>query len=131
MTQRLTKEQSQHLIKLGVPKQLASEIQEFDDDFSKWTHNGDPIFTLDDMFKVVPEKLDEHPWFLNIEFERRNRVTAGYKGSGSTWDYHKHRWPHGKTLIEALYELACWYYGIWVNQKIQSTFSNQEQYAEE
>ena len=107
MRTKLTTEQSLHLVKLGVPTEMASEIEEYDDSISQWTHRGAPIFTLTDILDILPKEIEQNNKSYNL-------VILGFD---SYWyaDY-----VHGKhylsliseyELIDALYELICWYYG--------------------
>lgn len=66
MKDKLTKEQSAHLISLGVPKEKAtgnySEIEIFDY----------PVFTLTDILEILPKEIDYYnrPCELSIWFNR-------------------------------------------------------------
>lgn len=112
MKTELTKEQSQHLIDLGVPKEKASDIEEYSDPVSQWTHRGAPIFKLEDFLngEILPKEIDD-----------RNRIIeSGPRGHFAYYIgiYGAIGWkPAEEELIDALYELACWYYGEYLKSK--------------
>lgn len=105
MKTKLTIEQSQRLIELGVDPSKASEVKEFDDELSQWTHRGSPIFTLTDILSLLPTEIMIH----------RNGDTLGMI-------YHCGQWRAGYSheaiycdhtkvapeLIDALFELLVW-----------------------
>lgn len=109
MKDKLTIEQSALLIAFGVSSDKASEIEEYKDDVSQWTHRGAPIFTLNDVLKLLPKEIysDEREilYFLTISMDKY-RCYVRYKNLS----YCKNFGPtkHAPELIDALYELLCW-----------------------
>lgn len=114
MKTRLTREESQHLIDLGVPKEKASDIEEYNDPISQWTHRGAPIFKLED--------------FLNGEILPKNLNPDKLIDFSFSWNSNKELWlacylfvhhsiKHAEELIDALYQLACWYYGEYLKSE--------------
>lgn len=105
---KLTAEQSKHLISLGVPKSLASELQEWDDDVSKWTHRGDPIFTLTNLLGILPKEIDEEwtTFYFTITTWEGKWDVNYYSKSAETYLTSI---PDKEELIDAVYELLCWY----------------------
>ena len=136
MKTRLTKEQSQHLIDLGVPKELASEtVKVFDeDDTLSYTC---PIFKLEDFLngEILPKEIEKHnkKWRLFMSFipaidDVSEEWIVGYKGYPLTHkglsneEYQEildseFKFELAKELIDALYQLACWYYGEYLKSK--------------
>ena len=145
MKTELTKEQSQHLIDLGVPKEKASKvawarITDFKGDkipeneqmrgvgdkpFSMM-HVGfesfktDDIFTLEDFLNgdILPKEIVYYEDY-NSEF------TLQWNCSIQKWDvgymYNTGFWKKTRysfeELIDGLYKLACWYYGEYLKNK--------------
>ncbi|MCH5167569.1 MAG: hypothetical protein J1F35_06700 [Erysipelotrichales bacterium] len=126
MKTRLTTEQSQHLIGLGVPKEKASgiNIDNFDSMIllaaeAIGNGNGDktirslssPIFQLDDFLngEILPKEIsyDNKLYELHIDWMNSAWWTSyqwdGIKGS-STLECKS------EELIDALYKLTCGYY---------------------
>lgn len=109
MKDRLNPEESQRLIELGVDPSKASEVKEFDDELSQWTHRGNPIFTLADVLSLLPKEIYSEArditYYLTIEtrpFGSSVRyANPGYRKSfGPTKSFPE--------LIDALFELLCW-----------------------
>ena len=111
MKTQLTAEQSAKLIELGVSSLRASEIKEYDDEVSRWTHRGDPIFTLIDILNILPKEIkrsnynsytfsivaDNHYW--NVEY----RYWRGDYAENDTLALFE-----SEELIDALYSLLVW-----------------------
>lgn len=105
MKTELTTEQSLHLIELGVPKEKASELQEWEDDLSKWTHRGDPIFTLTDLLEILPKeiKIENKEYRLITEFSSQYTFAFYYRGNTPSLGRQLN-----EEFIDALYELTVW-----------------------
>ena len=101
MKTQLTKEQSQHLIDLGVPKEKTSQ-----EDWTSYSPIGVgfryPIFTLTDLLEVLPKEIEgeEYVEYLRIGYTTDRKWQCYYT---CFEDYF-----YGKELIDALYELAYW-----------------------
>lgn len=129
----LTKEQSQHLISLGVPKEKASGINT--DNFDNIillaaeaiaNGNGDktirslssPIFKLEDFLngEILPKEIETKNGDVWLDIQMMNDgvcVSYEYTGHGGCIGYGE-----GDELIDALYSLACWYYGEYLKREI-------------
>lgn len=110
----LTHKQSQHLFDIGVPKEAANIKED--------TH-GPALFTLTDLLKLLPTKLNnrDDTYIFKIE---------GDKCSEDYWvSYYHYKRLYGnlmpmciyaraeKELIDALYYTVIWYYSkVWENQ---------------
>ena len=102
MKTELTKEQSQHLIDLGVPKEKASEFEPFDKQ-----DDGVFIFTLTDLLKILPKEIKTED---NIY--RQTMLWGGFSYFVGYRIHDTDRWLFQicltKELIDALYELTIW-----------------------
>lgn len=117
MKTQLTKEQSQHLIDLGVPKEKASLILPTDsyemEDISITT--GIPIFKLEDFLnsEILPKEIedDEYDWwmefYIHFSAPQQKWFVAYHDMSERGVSFVR----YSEELIDALYELTCWYYG--------------------
>lgn len=102
MKTQLTKEQSQRLIELGVPKEKASLQVLFEEDgpFDIWNEDilSRPIFTLTDLLEILPREIEDCP--IEIIWEQKeskwNCIYAGLISQMS------------EELIDALYRLTVW-----------------------
>lgn len=107
----LTAEQSATLIAKGISADKASEIKEYDDEVSKWTHRGAPIFTLADVCALLPKEV------VTDTIMRENDVCP----ISIRWDKNCQKWfvgydlvPHpvgvgvDSELIDALFSTLCW-----------------------
>lgn len=103
MKTKLTFEQSQHLIDLGVPEEMASDIEEYNDPISQWTHRGASIFQLTDLLVILPKEINNRN---DINMEWHSLMECYVVGYGSIETSRR----FAKELIDALYQLACWYY---------------------
>lgn len=108
----LTPEQSAMLIAKGISADKASEIKEYEDEVSQWTHRGAPIFTLADVCGLLPKgvihnglscKLRITSWYDEPYF-------AGYENQvgkyimGNPYDA-----PFSaEELIDVIFALLCW-----------------------
>lgn len=111
MKTTLTKEQSQHLIDLGIPKAKASDIEEYSDPISQWTHRGAPIFKLEDFLngEILPKEImldKEHGLDFGWDFYA-NKWVAQYCDEDYLCLYEKAQY-YAEELIDALYELTVW-----------------------
>lgn len=117
MKTELTTEQSQHLIKLGVPFNKASicySTASIGNGVKGITKTEQKyIFRLTDLLKILPK-------YLNYEFEgvnyaanftfRWNNRFLHYEAGYDLYDMWDKSHYCADELIDALYELACWYY---------------------
>ena len=99
MKTQLTKEQSQHLIDLGVPKEKAS------DKISYGFLGYDPIFTLTDLLEILPKEIEldrkpKHFAQLNILY-RFEKWLVEYQDITLSVKIKEE-------LIDSLYELCVW-----------------------
>ena len=111
MKTQLTKEQSIHLIDLGVPKEKARCELPIGD--------GEYVFSLTDLLEILPKETKAKYSLTPIV------ITFGgvYKGEGiDEWfayydDITETQEICAPELIDALYELTCWYYGEYLKSK--------------
>lgn len=112
MKTTLTPEQSATLTAKGISADKASEIKEYDDAVSQWTHRGAPIFTLADICALLPKGVihDGLSCKLRITSWYDEPYFAGYENQigkyimGNPYDA-----PFSaEELIDALYELLLW-----------------------
>ena len=95
MKTNLTKEESAHLIELGVPKEKASRRH------IELTLEEYRVFDLTDLLDILPKEIGSHScisidWnFITEKWDVDYDCTQG-SGYGA------------KELIDALYELLCW-----------------------
>lgn len=113
MKTNLTPSQSQRLIELGVDPSKASEVKEFDDELSKWTHRGSPIFTLTDILSLLPQRIDTlilsifGTGFDELTVESKEGWMASYVTEFMEAE-SKNTIFQAPELIDALFELLCW-----------------------
>lgn len=135
MKTELTKEESQHLISLGVPKVKASKVEWArirdsrgdkipkeeqlrgvdDKPFSAQTvgfisYSTDDIFALDDFLngEILPKEIEINGEIAELCFDWNSQIKrwcAAYSWSSEEYESHE------EELIDALYRLACWHYG--------------------
>lgn len=127
MKTQLTKEQSQHLIDLGVPREKASgiDIDNFDNMVllaaeAMANSNRDktirslssPIFKLDDLLEILPKEIKGEE--VNNEYKEA-LLSIDYMDKGWNCAYnglvYKGGISYNKELIDALYELTVWCLG--------------------
>lgn len=109
MKTELTIEESAHLIELGVDPKLASEIKEFDDEVSQWTHRGAPIFTLTDILTILPKEIGDVDNWLDITGDHVDwTVEYEYTCYDGQVDAFDNSCFYSPELIDALYQLLCW-----------------------
>lgn len=114
MKTQLTREESQHLIDLGVSKEKASLSVLFEEDgpFDIWNEDilARPIFTIFDFLngEILPKEIEGG---LPLCFSMDNKKCM--------CSYLIMDESHQKTkeLIDGLYQLACWYYGEYLKNK--------------
>lgn len=137
MKTELTTEQSAHLIELGVPKEMASEVENggAGNEVDKYIYT----FTLTDLLEILPKEikipvmdeiLEEPEYYIKyrIAFEWNSsdfgqtppKYIAYYKEV--SWVAHDTPFIKFKSdeLIDALYELVCWYYEKFLKNKKNS-----------
>lgn len=106
MKTKLTKEQSQHLIDLGVPKEKASikKIEEIrivkNTEVYDWCYQ----FTLNDLFEILPEYLKGDTWGLIDKIMMRHDKKSGWWWAGYNGNAHF----ASNEPIDALYKLTVW-----------------------
>ena len=119
MKTRLTKKQTIHLIKLGVPVGKASEqIYEEINDTGRFFRQ--PTFTLDDLLDLLPKEI-ERPKEEKVLHDSANLVIHGLDGEWAV----EYEYIDGKLgsyfqageLIDALYSAVLWYYGEYLKQE--------------
>lgn len=119
MKTKLTKEQSQHLIDLGVPKEKASgaiSVAPMGYDVRGVVKvPAQPVFKLKDFLngEILPKVIRKGGYFLTIYGN-----VVGYafdvEYEGLIWDVS---FENEEQLIDALYKLACWYYGEYLKRE--------------
>lgn len=129
MKTKLTREQSRHLIELGVPKEKASGIDtdSFESMFllaieAKANGNGgkpirnlsSPIFKIEDFLngEILPKEImldKEHGLDFGWDFYE-NKWVARYSDEDLDCVFEKALYSETE-LIDAFYQLTCWYYG--------------------
>lgn len=100
----LTREESQHLLDLGVPKEKASI----------W--NKDKIiFKLDDFLngEILPKEITHDGYIYKLTMTCGNRCEVRYE---TEHIYHLGTYIK-EELIDSLYELTCWYYGEYLKSE--------------
>ena len=109
MKTSLTPEQSATLIAKGISADKASEIAEYDDEVSQWTHRGAPIFTLADLFALIPKTIpddDNKPYGYHrfgIAIDHKMLWCVSYFGN-----CYRHIGFDNVELIDSLYRLVGW-----------------------
>lgn len=111
MKHLLSPEQSATLISKGISADKASEIAEYNDEVSQWTHRGAPIFTLADVCALLPKEIvtdtimcDDDVCPISMRWDKNcQKWFVGY-------DLIPHPVGVGvdSELIDALYSLLCW-----------------------
>lgn len=97
----LTHEESQYLFDLGVPKEKASISEDM---------YGPALFKLEDFLngEILPKEIETKNGNACLDIQMMNEVCCvsyEYSGHGGCKGYGE-----GEELIDALYQLACWYY---------------------
>ena len=115
MKTTLTTEQSQHLFDLGVPKHKATEVM-----FNPNNDDYGFVFSLTDFLngEVLPKEImldKEHGLDFGWDFYA-NKWYAKYSDEDSICLYGN-AWHVADELIDALYELVCWYYGEYLKSE--------------
>ena len=115
MKTELTYKQTIDLISLGVPKEKASgTIKVFDEDDTLFCTC--PNFKLDDFLngEILPKEIKKgySIYLLQITMDKA-RCMVKYKEGDYSWLCSFIE----EELIDALYELACWYYGEYLKMK--------------
>lgn len=107
MKSNLTPSQSQRLIELGVDPSKASEVKEFDDELSLWTHRGNPIFTLADILSLLPKEIEAPDYWGEVD-----ACSLGITTLNNDWEVSyfgaSNVYRKAPELIDALFELLCW-----------------------
>lgn len=111
----LTSEQTKYLIDLGVPKEKASGR------LSYGFAGSYPIFKLEDFLngEILPTEIedDESNWWMEFSMQ--------YSAPQQKWFVAYHALNedgvsfvrYSEELIDALYELTCWYYGKYLKNE--------------
>lgn len=109
MKTRLTREESQHLIDLGVPKEKASDIE-----CDQWEECCIPIFELEDFLngEILPKEVEDKTWgfIYRLGIKWSNEVDWLVRYNGAIYF-------RSVELIDSLYQLACWYYGEYLKSE--------------
>lgn len=111
MKTKLTKEESQHLIDLGVPKEKAS------DKISYGFAGYYSIFRIEDFLneEILPKEIEVNGEIAELCFDwnsKAKRWCAAY-----SWMCEEYEaWE--EELIDAFYQLACWYYSDYLKNRI-------------
>lgn len=102
MKTKLTKEQSLHLISLGVPKEKAH------DKISYGFLGYEPIFQFTDLLDILPKEIDynNRTYFLHIQRLRFGIYSMKYENYSG--EYLGSNFIHNKEFIDGLYELIIW-----------------------
>lgn len=111
MKTRLTVEQSQHLMDLGVPKGKASISEDM---------YGPTLFSLEDFLngEILPKEINSNG--RNYYFAMECMPLGTYSLKYVTLDgkyYLMGNFFQSTELINALYKLACWYYGEYLKSE--------------
>lgn len=108
MKSKLTPEQSQRLIELGVDPSKASAFNDLRTE--KIFSPGDkPIFTLTDILSLLPKEIysEERDIFYRLNIEMGNfSSSVCYKHYGYPKTYGQKK--SAPALIDALFEMLCW-----------------------
>lgn len=120
MKTTLTIEQSAELINRGVSVNRAHETKVYDDPISQWPNKWYPIFTLADLFSLLPKEIDVDfsnadgsidtedcylctQWCINCDYVNNHQwsvfYTHGFQVVGDSC---------AKELIDALYKCLIW-----------------------
>lgn len=118
MKDTLTTAESQHLISLGVPKEKASgfeyigelEYDVCDNYFDNPINKKAPIFTLTDLLEILPKEIGDRNRIIESGSKGHFAYYVGINGVIG-WK------PAEEELIDALYQLACWYYGEYLKSE--------------
>lgn len=108
MKTTLTLQESAALIAKGISAGKASEIKEYDDEVSQWTHRGAPIFTLADLLSLLPKhiRIEHHHYYLRMNTfvltDEANPMWIARYITNTAITLHE-RWA--EELIDALYKL--------------------------
>lgn len=132
MKTRLTREESQHLIDLGVPKEKASGkyivprgkpivtsvgvLNETDEIY--------PIFKLEDFLNgdILPKEIKPKNSWQSADYYELVLIYT----KEDEWDANYYSWncgeflsniPENPELVNSLYRLACWYYGEYLKSE--------------
>lgn len=112
MKTTLTPEQSATLIAKGISADKASEIKEYDDEVSQWTHRGAPIFTLVDLLDILPKEIERDMIDCGLDIYYSPIGSYFWRASYLAYSYSKISYvaveKYAEELIDALYELLLW-----------------------
>lgn len=103
MKDRLTPEQSQRLIELGVDPSKASGNTEY----GAWadSEHGKPIFDLSDILSLLPKTISLHGDTCQFEIKWHcGEWIAKYDDPESCYFHSEYSFE----FIDALFELLCW-----------------------
>ena len=112
MKTALNPEQSATLIAKGISADKASEIKEYDDEVSQWTHRGTPIFTLADILGLLPKEIERDTINCGLDIYYSPIGSYFWRASYLTYSYSEIQYvaveKNEEELIDALYSLLCW-----------------------
>lgn len=139
MKTELTHEESQHLIELGVPKEKAGwkfihtvfgttamtpdyagfGAENISSDIEEYKFKLEDFLNGEILPKKIPKKgSKKRSYKLNIRFTDNLWSTVCYMDISDNMDYYlTGTLKMEKELIDALYQLACWYYGEFLKNK--------------
>lgn len=107
MKTKLTKEQSTHLIELGVPYTKAGGR---DVEYTDHIPRRLPIFTIIDLLEILPKEIDISKFYM-IRRDGEWDVGYCYYNGDELYPFHDldfDSFKHKEELIDALYELTVW-----------------------
>lgn len=109
MKTELTIQESENLFALGIPKEKASKL------FPTMYPLEQPhVFTLTDLLEILTKEIYAD---INCKFRMESWVVE----CTVIWDVQyvgiAESFIQNKELIDALYELACWYYGEYLKSE--------------
>jgi hypothetical protein len=111
MKHLLTPEQSATLIAKGISADKASEIKEYDDEVSQWTHKGYPLFAFADLLSLLPKTINPGRYYLDLSYGFGD-WTASYilwdNCDGGTYIRDTQGEKTADELVDALYKLLLW-----------------------
>lgn len=114
MKTELTAEQSKHLISLGVPEHFASMTANQLRGEPYYNDYYQEIFTLTDLLKILPKEIKFNNGIFNLNIEFWNDIVNVIYCVGGMFPLAI---KTSKEIIDALYELVCWYYEVYLKSE--------------
>ena len=121
MKTELTPKESKHLIKLGAPKEKASAIyidgDTTIDGIELSSMSVSDVFSLTDLLEILPKVMYKdglaYDYNLVLYWEEDMKLwRVVYDAIGENMSS-----VEAPELIDALYQLACWYYGEYLKSE--------------